>query len=766
MPAVIPIVAGAAASAAATALGASAVVATVVSAVATVAASVAVGALTKKKVKKRSLPKVVVNPGRTGGGGAPSASPIVAAGPVSAPATSSSIGPPGSGASPTPANLSIALSTPNSLPPVRHVYGKVKIQGSPAPWRVVGRDLFGCLILNSRPSDGSDFVLRVDREEITLSGDPFDFTGLGARPSAGVLQDHLIVFIGRGDQTRPPDQVLSRAPAVFSNTDGWTGLTVAWVIAAAGVSETFRERWASSPPEFEFTMKWSKVWDPRDPDQDPDDPETWTYSNNQGLIALDAETQNPKEPLQRDLIDIDAFIAQANIADELVTTSAGTEPRYACNGLVVFSAGELHSALEPIYTAGASYRIRNGGLRSVAPGEFQEPEITITDYVAPNITIETLVPSRELVTRLRTSFANENVGFEEAELEEYEIPGATAADGNLPTIGQLTLPMVTSPYQAMRLTKIYAYELRRQKSIALIGFPETFQLVNGSPVAVDIEGLEFADGTYRVETIRPMILPEGEDGVSLRCEMELVEWTAAAYAFSIAEEFTVTEGDDIDVSKSSVAAPASLSFASGSGQNLSTGGGVTIPRLLVTFPPSGSSSVSSYEIEFRVNGSGDNYELAGTATSEQTDGSGDVFFYIDPVTVGESYDVRVRSVSPQFGKSSYVTELNVTVASPSATVSAPTGASIAVTGATTLTYSAKAPNDPDFDAMECYISTTNDTGTATLASGPQYGSPSQVLSFDLTGLTAATTYYLWSRSLDGFGGSSAFSAVASDTTDP
>lgn len=767
MPPVIAPIVGAVATAAATSLGASAIVASVVGTIATAVATVAVGALTKKKVKKRSTPKVTLNP-------TASASFVSTA---TATSSGASIGAPGTGGSPTPANLSVALATPNSLPPIRHVYGRVKAQGSPAPWRVSETYLLGCLILNSRPSevgtfDDGSLEIRIDGETIEWTGDPFDFTDpMGAYPASGVLLTaagvpYIRLWIGKGDQTGPPEFLTEFYGDIFSETDAWTGCTVVWMRVQSGPSDTFRERWAASPPEFEFTFKGSKVWDPRDEDQDPDDPDTWTYSNNQGLIALDAELQNPKEPLQRDLVDIEAYKAQADIADELVTTSAGDEPRYACNGIVVFNSGELHAILEPIYVAGASYRIRNGGLRSIAPGEFQEPEITITDYVGPDITIETLAPSRELVTRLRTSFANELVGFEEAELEEYEVPGATAADGNLPTVGQLSLTMVTSPYQAMRLTKVYAYEQRRQKTVAMIGFPETFELLNGSPVTVDIPGFEFADGTYRVETIRPLILPEGEDGVSLRCELQLVEWVAAAYAFSQVEEFTVTQGDGIDTPKASVAAPASLGFASGSDQNINTGGGVIIPRLLVTFPPSATSSVNEYEIETRINGSGDAYEIAGRASSDQTDGSGDVFFYIDPVTVGESYDVRVRAVSPQFGKSQPVEELNVTVAAPTATVSAPTGASINVTGATTLTYSAKAPNDADFDAMEVYINTSNDSGTATLAGGPQYGAPSQVLSFDITGLTASTTYYLWSRALDGFGGNSAFSAVASDTTDP
>lgn len=75
------------------------------------------------------------------------------------------------------ADASRELSQPDSLPPHRHVYGRgVRVQGSPAPlWVVKDNVLYGCLILNSRPSDGSNFALFLDRRAVGLSGDIYDF---------------------------------------------------------------------------------------------------------------------------------------------------------------------------------------------------------------------------------------------------------------------------------------------------------------------------------------------------------------------------------------------------------------------------------------------------------------------------------------------------------------------------------------------------------------------------------------------------------------
>ena len=108
----------------------------------------------------------------------------------------------------TPA-LKRELGRPNSLPPVRHVYGRYRVYGSPAPFRVRGNRLYGCLILNSRPSSGGLIQVAVDKRPITPLGDPLNFAGPGAVATTGRLADHFRYWIGLGDQTSPPAQILS-----------------------------------------------------------------------------------------------------------------------------------------------------------------------------------------------------------------------------------------------------------------------------------------------------------------------------------------------------------------------------------------------------------------------------------------------------------------------------------------------------------------------------------------------------------------------------
>src|SRR5690606_32291721 len=121
-----------------------------------------------------------------------------------------------------------------------------------------------------------------------------------ASPFVSSGTPHINFWIGRGDQTSPPDLFLSDAPwgsggdeELWLATDAWQGNTVIWMRLRAGKAESMQERWPSIPPLVEIEGRWSLIWDPRDEEQDPDDPETWEWSENHRLCVLDALRRNP-----------------------------------------------------------------------------------------------------------------------------------------------------------------------------------------------------------------------------------------------------------------------------------------------------------------------------------------------------------------------------------------------------------------------------------------------------------------------------------------
>ena len=162
------------------------------------------------------------------------------------------------------------LALPTNAPAYRYVYGRARAMGTPVGTPVrgdgAGAIIWGCWLLNSRPSDLSEFKLFLDKREVLRSGDPFNLTmGGGAVCTAFPFTDHCKIWIGRGDQTSPPAEFLAGAPWSLGNedlwlaTDAWRGRTVIWMKLNAGGSKNRAQRWPSAPPLVEMEGKFSKV---------------------------------------------------------------------------------------------------------------------------------------------------------------------------------------------------------------------------------------------------------------------------------------------------------------------------------------------------------------------------------------------------------------------------------------------------------------------------------------------------------------------------
>jgi hypothetical protein len=473
------------------------------------------------------------------------------------------------------------LSVPTEKPAYRYVYGHDLAIGSPAPIRVRGEWLIGCWILNSRPSAFTNWTLYLDKREVALTGDPFDFTSgggatgttfpfIGADGSTEVLR----VWFGKGDQTTVPYKIRTDYPwasgadeELFKTTDVWRGRTVMWALMRAGGDADRQERWPSTPPLVEILADWSKVWDPRDVAQDPDDPDTWAYSNNHSLVILDAVRQNPVKPYLTDNLLMSSVEDAADIADQSVALKAGgSEPRYTITGTVVWQAAEIEDQLMPLFIAGAARPIRVGGQLGIVPGAYITPDYTLTELLGPGFT---MVGTQEgdLPNALRTSYTSPGRLFEDAELEPYDIPGALTEDGGVPLVQDLDLRFAGSPTQAQRVQKIEGEMMRRNRRLTGIAPPAAINVVAGANITLALPApFDAWDGVYRAESIHAAADLAGTDGVALRCPFVAVLWDAAIYDWDEdTDEIEITD-ESFDGSIAAVQKPTSGSTTGGTGQ--------------------------------------------------------------------------------------------------------------------------------------------------------------------------------------------------------
>lgn len=651
------------------------------------------------------------------------------------------------------------LALPEALPVYRFVYGETFAPATPAPLRSKGNFLYCCYLLNSRPSEGP-FTLWMDKREVEVSGDPYDFSGPGAVATDAPFTGHFSYWIGRGEQVSPPAQILADAGDIYSATDGWRGRTVLWVKINAGAAKTRQERWPAAPPEVLVYGKWSKVWNPGDPGQDADDPSTWAWSANHGLCVLDALRCNPMRPYDMRNLWIETFAWAAQVADEPVAVKAGgTIPRYEVHGVLPFSEGsELEDQVMPLVNAGAARLVRVGGRLGILPGVYVPPVMTITDVVGQRMDFSRYRPSSELATEVSVRYSSRERFNEAASTPPYIIPGAEAEDGQRRPV-QHDLFFVADHRQAQRVGKILGMRTRMQRSVQAILPPVALDLVAGSGVTLGLPApWQRRNGDYEVEQIRPM--PEiTEDGMLIECPAALRETGPVVYAW----DHTTDEQDVILPAfvgmRTGVQPPGPITVLSDASTVLVSGLS-SIARIRFAFDPSPSATTVSYEWGYRQGSAP--WQAGGLIDAEVRDDSDQVFGFLVPVEIGQFYTVRVSALAPG-GASEWVESSPVEASAGSYLAPPPTPIN-AMGGAGQIAVTFRSPNSPEYRAMEIWGADTDSIGAASPLFGPIFGAANTDVTETEAGLGSAVTRYYFARSIDQNGERSPFSASISATT--
>jgi hypothetical protein len=501
-----------------------------------------------------------------------------------------------------------ALEVPRRLVVNRTAYGRSLVVGSPLRPLRDGRHVYGCMILNNRPSAGGDIFTYTDSRPSPAATEPwgdadqhyqagvYDFAGDGFAPQPDPFvgfggdatgADFFRIWIGKGDQTSPPDRILSEAPGLYVDSDGGEGLTVLWYRLDLGDDgEKYYKRWPSLPrsaPSIEVLMDTSLVWDPRDGAQDPDDPSTRAFSKNQVLITLDALLNNPVAPFSRAQIDTASFADGADIADEAVALKrGGTEARYEVAGTIQWTNSEIFSQIEPLARAGGGRLVDIGGRIGYAPGAWTAPVYTLSKVLDGRVlSFSNMKLSRNVPTAMQANFTNPDNGFEQDSLPPLAVASGGGADASLD--GSL----IDSATRAARVQKIEAARRAAQKVLTLEAPSDAIKCVPWSNVTVDLPGLEDMDGVMRVTSTDPAIFLREEGGAAMRCPMALEEHSEAMYDWSVDDEPETLFSIESDVATAGEVgftgvAPASENLTQVAIYKAATGGAFTDASLIGT----------------------------------------------------------------------------------------------------------------------------------------------------------------------------------------
>jgi hypothetical protein len=502
---------------------------------------------------------------------------------------------------------------------------------------------------------------------------------------------------------------------------------------------------ASGIPNPSAVIRGRKVYDPRTG--------TTGWSNNPALCVLDYLTgtipiEAGTEPIGigADLateIDIDTFIAAANVCDESVALKAGgTHVRYTLDGVVETDASPA-AVMEQLLTACAGTLIYTGGVYRLFVGAATPATHTITaDMLRGPVRYRPYGSKRDTSNGVRGTFIDSQNAYEAADFPAQTSATYIAEDGGEERWMDLALPYTLDSVRAQRLAKQY---LERGRLSGELELPCNFSALGISVwdcVTVDIDELRVEGTKWRV---KGWTFADG-GGIDL----SLQEESDDVYLWSTADEVTPVVHPKPDMVRADeVPPPTDVTVNTAA---YMTPEGAAIGALLVEWTAAEDAFVTGYELQYSDAGMAE--WSAGMAVGEVTSAT------LPFLTIGDSYDVRIRATRGGGVVSDWVQVDNTEVVGDTTIPDAPSSVS-ATAGAGSITIDWRNPDAGDFRLARLYRHTADDSSMAT-AIADVYGFPNQLSTYTDTVASGQQRFY-WLKSRDMSGNLSAFSSGVNET---
>lgn len=261
------------------------------------------------------------------------------------------------------------------------------------------------------------------------------------------------------------------------------------------------------PPRMSAVVKGIKAYDPRDVDQDVDDPETWAFTQNPAILAAWYVTRPFSFNVPYSDINLEALIAAANACDVQVETFASTgaagdppmEPRFFCGGEIVENDSR-DATLAAICASMAGSWCVVGGTWYFYAGAYSEPTETIDgSWIMRNVEFTAQRSRLQLYNTVQGSFVSEARRWQAAPFPQVQDPALLALDNGVEIYETADLAFVQSHTVAQRVTLIELRRTHKPRSFKFetpIGF--AMRLTTGMTVSLTQADYGIDDVPFRV----------------------------------------------------------------------------------------------------------------------------------------------------------------------------------------------------------------------------------------------------------------------------
>lgn len=585
----------------------------------------------------------------------------------------------------------------------------------------------------------------LDDEAVTVDG-----SGVVTDPSHWAGKVTMTASLGDDPGTAEP-ALVAAFPSLWTSAHRGDGI-VKLLTECRGVSaEDFRDVYPSGTlPRPNLVAKLSRVWDPRDGAQDPDDAETWTWSDNTALCVLDYLTH--EDGFRRDrareiLPAIEAWIAAADICDEAVPLKGGgTEPRYRLSGVYALTNRPADVLRDMLATMdGWLYRRADGAI-SVLAGRYAAPSLTVPARHIVDYSLALNLPRDEQVNTIVASYTSPEHDWTTQEAEAWIDEEARSQAGE-ELSRQLDYGLVISHGQCRRLMKRAASRAAER--------------IRGQ-IVTDAYGILARGQRYlRLEISElPAVagLPDWSDLIvevtayrlSLAERSATIEWVLADQAIDAwdpdAEEGTAPAVPDRSAKDDQVL-PVPADLAASAEVVSIADGGVGV-RILASWTPATRGDLT-YEVRYRNQG-------GGGWTKERPDQDDEHRSAL--VDAGALYDLQVRT---RHGSASSAWSAAVTV-DTTYSVSAPAAPEIlSVTGGASVTLQWRNADSPNVAAARIWRAPGSPADFEdAFGLALRYSGPNQVLTVEDTPAPGTWTYWVTNETAGGVAGAESDSGAA------
>lgn len=514
---------------------------------------------------------------------------------------------------------------------------------------------------------------------------------------------------------------------LVSESDGnWTSAHILRDTAYLYVRLEFdRDKFANGIPNISAIIRGKKVYDPRTT--------TTAWSQNPALCIRDY-LLDTKYGMAVDSTEINnaSWIASANLCEETVVTSSGTQDRYLLDG-VVDTAQSRKSIIEAMLTTCGGSLIYSGGEFYLEGSAYRTPTITLDEaVVVDSMQVQTKRSHRELFNGVKGTFSSIDDNYV---LTDYPaiISDAYALEDGSPSYLDVDLPYTTDVLMAERIAKLSLLRSRKQITCTVRCNLSAIALRAGDTVMLSNTRMGWSSKVFEVTNLS---FEAGSDG-SLSVALNLIETSSDVYDWTTDDEIDFVAGQPTNLAAPfSVFAPSNLSVTADA--NIQDDG-TARPAFDISFT-NNDAFATTFEIQYAYGGGA----YRSILTSETS-------YRLEDIIVGASYTIRVRAIN-RLGARSTFASTTETGTGDNGAPSAPTG--LTATGQFNGIYLEWTnPTDADLDVIEIYEGTSTVQGNATLIA------TTKANSFTRGALENGVTRYYWIKALDYSGNRSDFNSA-------